>query len=248
MIGLFDSGSGGLTVLAALRKRAPKADTAYFGDIANAPYGEKGTEELARLTESGLKKLTDIGVTQIVSACNSVSLAFLMGVAGNAGVIEMTRPTARAIRSYAGANLLLLATPATIHTRIYADAVGVTVQLDELPVPELAGLIEFGASDDNIRHLVHEVFSKRQGRKYDGIILGCTHYPLVRHVIEDEAKKFFGPVDIIDPGEAVAEEAVRRFDVEGSGKTQFLISKDSDTFRKRVSELFPDTSYTIEVT
>src|SRR3989344_4876239 len=94
MIGLFDSGSGGLTVIAALRKRAPDVDIVYFGDIQNAPYGEREAEELVRLTESGMKRLSEAGVSEVVSACNSVSLSVLMGSAGHARVIEMTRPVA----------------------------------------------------------------------------------------------------------------------------------------------------------
>ena len=247
MIGIFDSGSGGLTVLAALRKRAPKADALYFGDIANAPYGERSAGELARLTEKGLQRLTGMGTTQVVSACNSLSLSVLMGATEHLNVIEMTRPVARMLRSRAGARMLLLATPATIESRMYPNAVGVTIQLDEIPVPKLAGVIEFGAPENEIQSIVHTALSKRQGKQYDGIILGCTHYPLVRDIIEREATNVFGPVEIIDPGDAVAEEVMRRFDVEGSGKTRFLISKDSDMFRKRVSKLFTYSSYTIEV-
>lgn len=247
MIGLFDSGSGGLTVLTAIRKRALKADIVYFGDILNAPYGEKSAGELARLTESGLKKLSDMGATQIVSACNSLSLSVLMGAAEHTEIIEMTRPISRSLRSRAGEKMLLMATQATIESRIYPNAVGVTISLDEIAVPKLAAAIEFGSSEDEMRGILHDVFSKQKGEKYDGIILGCTHYPLVRELIESEAVKLFGPIELIDPAEGVAEEVIRRFDIEGSGKTIFLISKDSEIFRKRVSELFPDSSYTIDV-
>lgn len=247
MIGLFDSGSGGLTVLSAIRKRAPMADIAYFGDIANAPYGEKGANELARLTEHGLKKLAGMGATQIVSACNSVSLSVLLGSVGQAEIIEMTRPTARALHAHAGDKMLLIATPATISSRIYPSAIGVTVNIEELAIPELAGLIEFGASENEIRELVRNAFAKKKDKKFDGILLGCTHYPLVRGVIQEEASAMFGKIDIVDPAEAVAEEVLRRFDVEGEGTILFLISKESEIFRKRVAELFLDSSYTIDV-
>src|SRR3989344_2156868 len=225
MIGLFDSGSGVLTVLTALRKRMPEADVVYFGDIKNAPYGERRADELALLTEKGLRLLVDKGATQFVSACNSVSTAVLMGAAGGNLVIEMTRPTARALRAHAGAKMLLIATPATISSQIYRNAIGVTVQLDELPIPKLAGAIEFGAPTQEIPHIVREAFTLQQGKKYDGVMLGCTHYPLVRNVIEDVALEVFGISLIIDPAEAVAEEVTRRFDVQGSGSTKFFISK-----------------------
>ena len=151
------------------------------------------------------------------------------------------------LRSRAGARMLLLATLATIESRMYPNAIGVTVLLDELPISGLAGAIEFGAPEEEVQKIVREAFLKRRGKKYDAVILGCTHYPLARGVIEREVADIFGPIEIIDPAEAVAEEVMRRFDVEGSGKTRFLISKDPDMFRKRVSELFPASSYTIEV-
>ena len=247
MIGLFDSGSGGLTVLSALQKRAPKVDVVYFGDIANAPYGERSAGELARLTESGVKKLVGMGATLIVSACNSLSLSVLMGIAEHTEVIEMTRPAARMLRAHAGARMLLIATPATIESRMYPNALGVTVQLDQAVAPKLASAIEFGAPADEIRSIVRDAFLEQAGKQYDGIILGCTHYPLVRELIEKEAMNIFGPIEILDPAEAVAEEVVRRFDTNGGGAMKFFISKESEVFRKRVNELFPASSYTIDV-
>ena len=247
MIGLFDSGSGGLTVLAAFRKRAPKADTIYFGDIKNAPYGERSAEELSRLTEHGLMRLSDMGATEIVSACNSVSLSVLTGAAGHANVIEMTRPTARALRAHAGARMLLIATPATIRSGIYRDAIGVSVLLEELSIPELAGAIEFGSAKKEVQRIIGDAFLEQKGKKYDGVILGCTHYPFVREEIAEAAREMFGATLIIDPAEAVAEEAVRRFNVEGSGLMRLLISKDSSLFRSRVRGLFPESSYTIDI-
>jgi len=246
MIGLFDSGSGGLSVLTALRKRAPNADVVYFGDIANAPYGIRTPDDLKALTEKGVRLLLDTGATEIVSACNSVSYSVLAGAAHDARVIEMTRPTAHMMRAHAGKCMLLIATPATIAARIYKDALGVTVILDELSIPELAGAIELGAPEGELKRIVRNAFRLREGNRYDGIILGCTHYPLVRNVIEECAKEAFGNTEIIDPAVAVAEDAVQRFDVSGSGTVRFLLSKDSQVFRNRINELFPDGRYTIE--
>ncbi|RJQ33987.1 hypothetical protein C4556_03505 [Candidatus Parcubacteria bacterium] len=247
MIGLFDSGSGGLTVLAALRKRAPNADIVYFGDIQNAPYGEREAKELVRLTESGMKRLSEAGASEVVSACNSVSLSVLMGSAGHERIIEMTRPVARALRAHAGGTFLLIATPATVRSGIYRDAIGVSVRFEELPIPELAPAIEFGAEKGEMRGIIKKSFLEHGKKNYDGIILGCTHYPFAREEIEKEARDMFGATLVIDPAEAVAEEATRRFSIEGKGTMRFLISKDSEVFRTRVRELFPEARYTIEV-
>jgi glutamate racemase len=247
MLGLFDSGSGGLTVLAAIRKRTPNADVVYFGDIKNAPYGLRTPEELAALTEAGIAFLTEKGAREIVSACNSVSTAVLEGAAGNARVIEMTRPFARAMRKHAGKRFLLLATPATIEAGIYADALGVTIQLEERGIPDLAGAIEFAAPEEEVAGIVREALEEKRGKEFDGIILGCTHYPLARAIIEEVAAEFFDPLLIIDPAEAVAEEVSRQFHTKGNGSLEWYISEESKPFRDRVKELFPHVESSVEV-
>ena len=247
MIGLFDSGSGGLSVLSALRKRKPGADVLYFGDIKHAPYGTRPPDELARLATNGMKTLRMFGTQEIVSACNSVAPAVLANGAPGARVIEMTRPAARAMRRHAGGKVLLLATPATVNSRIYESAFGGMVILQQHPIQELAGAIEFGARPDKIRDIVRTTLSKRWGEKYDHVFLGCTHYPFARSIIEEEAKAIFGDVDIIDPADAVAEEAERQFNTNGSGVIYFKMSQDSDYFRRRVAELFPEHEHTIKV-
>ncbi|MFA6262701.1 MAG: glutamate racemase, partial [Bacteroidia bacterium] len=82
MIGFFDSGSGGLSVLSHFVSLAPEADVVYFGDIANAPYGEKTAEELSALTARGVDVLRKHGAASVVSACNSVSTSILAGASG----------------------------------------------------------------------------------------------------------------------------------------------------------------------
>ncbi len=248
MIGLFDSGSGGLSVLSALRARVPRADVVYFGDIKNAPYGIRSQEELAALTGAGIEILKNMGATEIVSACNSVSPAVLSGAAGDIPAIEMTAPTARRMGNYAGKQVLLIATPATVLSGIYQQSLENIVVLDPLSIPELAGAIEFGAGDEKIAQIVREAFSARKGNSYDLLLLGCTHYPLAEEIIEQEAKRAFGKIECIDPAGFVAEEAARTFSCNGTGVLRFRTSKDSPQFRERVTKLFPSGGYTIEVT
>ncbi len=247
MIGLFDSGSGGLSVLKAIRARQPEADVVYFGDIKHAPYGMRPEHELVHLTTDGLRTLRVFGAQEIVSACNSVSPHVLRHGAEGADVIEMTRPAARGMRSYAGGRVLLLATPATVKSRIYESAFGGMVVLNQHAVPDLAGAIEFGAHDDTIRDIVRGEFQKRWGQTFDHVFLGCTHYPFARHIIEEEARAAFGTVSIIDPAEAVANEVERRFEIRGSGSIYFRASQESEHFRRRISELFPEYEHTIKI-
>jgi glutamate racemase len=247
MIGFFDSGSGGLSVLVQFRKRCPHADVVYFGDIANAPYGEKGQAELEVLTQEGIKKLYSFGATQVVSACNSVSMSVLAGAAGDTPVIEMTGPTAEYIKQYVGKKFLLIATPATVASGIYDKALGGIVTLDSLAISELAGAIEFGASEEEVQAIVHVAFNTKKGTQYDGMILACTHYPLALAVIAREAHEMLGIDLLIDPAVAVAQAVAEKFDTQGRGMTQFLISKDSEMFRKRIADLFPNMPYEVKV-
>ena len=246
MIGLFDSGSGGLSVLTALHSRIPQADVCYFGDIAHAPYGVRSQEELASLTVAGIGVLKDRGATEIVSACNSVSSAVLAGAAGDTPIVEMTKPTAIGMQKFRGKRVLLIATPATVASKIYERALANVVSLNSLAIAELAGAIEFGATDGVVADIVRDAFV-RKNDTYDALLLGCTHYPLVSEIIEREAEAVFGTIECIDPAGFVADEVERTFDCNGSGVMRFAISKDSEQFRNRVAELFPSSGYTIEV-
>ncbi len=247
MIGVFDSGSGGLSVLTALRARARHADIAYFGDIAHAPYGTRTAEELVELTVSGVGILKEMGAAEIVSACNSVSASVLAGAAGTTPVIEMTKPTAAGMRAYTGARVLLIATQATVDSRIYENALENIVELDSLAIPELAGAIEFGAADAEVGSIVRKALTTKKGEEYEYLLLGCTHYPLVLSIIEAEAPNIFGEVGCINPADFVAQEVARTFDCRGKGALHFLISKESKQFRGRVEALFPNDGHTIKI-
>lgn len=245
MIGLFDSGSGGLSVLTALRKVAPHADIAYFGDIKNAPYGIKSAHELKQLAYAGIATLKTMRANEIVAACNSVSPLILQGAAENTPVIEMSLPTAKYLHDRAGQRMLLMATPATITSDLYQCAIGSDIELDLLPVSELAGAIEFGVPEQKIIEIVREAFEAKKGNTYDALILGCTHYPLVREIIEQETERLLGPISIIDPAEAVASEVLRRFNTKGMARTHFHISQDSAVFRGRAGALLGNSNFII---
>ena len=247
MIGIFDSGSGGLSVLSALRTKVPMADVVYFGDIGNSPYGSRSQEELAGFVKAGMQRLADFGATELIAACNSISFSVLAGAAGHDRLIEMTRPAARMLRKFAGERVLLLATQATVDSGIYREALWSIVALDELPVPKLASAIEDEKPLTDIREIVRAALESRKGKTYDKILLGCTHYPLVRDVIEAEAALLFPGAALLDPAEAVADEARRNFACEGTGSIQFLISRDSHGFRNRIAPMFLEGRCALEI-
>jgi len=248
MIGIFDSGSGGLTVLKALRERLPSADVVYFGDIGHAPYGERTHEELSMLTVQAIKRLQTRGASKIISACNSVSASMALSLfdafdIAPTHMIEMVGPTVAQFRDFPG-RILLCATQATIKSGIYQNAfnmVGKEIQV--LALPGLAGAIEFGKPEEEIAGIIHKAFSSQ--RAADVVILGCTHYPLVWPLFRSAVPT----AALFDPAVAVAERAQRLFWPQevGEGTTQFLISQESQEFRRFVRTLFPDAQYGVEV-
>ena len=251
MIGVFDSGSGGLTVLKAIRKRFPSVDVVYFGDVKNAPYGTKSRAELSELTFAGLKLLAERGATRIVSACNSVSASLALSLFDTSELtpdrlIEMVGPTVGYFR-HATARLALVATPATIESGIYQGAFSMLgKEVKAVPIPELAGAIEFGASEAEVERIVASALGGLPKGSFDVLILACTHYPLMRELFE---RALGDSVLVFDPAEAVAERVEKNWwpQEAGEGTTHFLISADAPEFRARVAHLFPDAADAIEV-
>jgi glutamate racemase len=242
MIGYFDFGLGGLSVLRAVRARAPKADAIYFGDTKHTEHIADPRALRASSIDDGLHVLRTFGAQQIIAASEVASRYIRPDSGYGAKVIEMTKPTAHALREYRGARVLLLATPPTVASEMYAQALHGLVDVDQLPISSLAGAIETGESEAAMRAHIRRAFFERRGEKYDIVVLGCTHFPLIRSIFEEELAAMFGRVHIVDPAEAVAAVAAREFDLYGSGQSYFYLSDESQTFRRRVDALFPHYS------
>ncbi len=250
MIGIFDSGSGGLSVLSEIRKLIPNVDVVYLGDIKNAPYGSKSREELGALTSAAVSRLLSEGATKIVSACNSVSASIVLPMLSILSLkpfdmVEMVGPTVKALKDEKR-KILLVATPATIESGIYQQGFrSVGMEIATLAIPDLAGAIEFGAADEEIEKIIRRSLSNWTDWSNSLLVLGCTHYPLVKDIFERVlAEK---RVEIYDPAVAVAHEVRIMMDETGDGKLRFLITKDSPFFRERVERLFGKENTIVEV-
>lgn len=253
MIGIFDSGSGGLTVLKALRDRAPELDIVYFGDTKNAPYGNKSREDLTALTARGFQLLQNAGATQFVSACNSISASVTERLLKPlridiADVVEMGVPSVAYFKKHTDAKILLVATVATIESSMYQDgfsSIGIDIEVS--PIAELAGAIERGESEDNIEGIIRASFARADISHIDTIFLGCTHFPLVSNSFQKILNEYQSSATLFDPASAVTNEVVGRFGKTGNSSLSFILSEDSLVFRNRLEQMFPDTHYSVNI-
>jgi glutamate racemase len=251
MIGIFDSGMGGLTVLKAIREEMPSIDVLYFGDTKNAPYGIKSREELSQLTVQAIQFLRARSARSIISACNSVSASLTVSLfdafsLSTDHLIEMVGPTVSYFKN-SDARLMLCATPATIRSEMYQNGfqmIGKNIQT--FAIPDLAGAIEDGLSEDALEEIIRNAFEDILINDFDILILGCTHYPLVSELFQKVVGK---SVLVFDPAIAVAERVKKQLWPReiGDGKTHFVLSKESVPFRTHAAALFPNSSYTVEI-
>jgi glutamate racemase len=213
MIGIFDSGVGGLSVLKALRLQLPDVAYIYFADQAHVPYGPRPLAEVRAFSNEIAGFLIAEGCDAIVVACNAASAAALHPLRHAypqvpfIGMEPAVKPAAETTHSGV---VGVLATPATFQGELYASVVvrfaaGVTVLQDTCP--GLVGRIEAGDLDGpQTRAILERAIAPMLARGMDALVLGCTHYPFVRPLVEQIA----GPgVRVIDPAPAVARQVER---------------------------------------
>lgn len=240
MIGLFDVGLGGLSVVRAVRAKRPLTDFVYFSEEAQLGETLPEVRTISR-AKVGITTLRCFGAQEIVAALNVVPSRVYEESAQGADVIEMTKPTAHALRDFRGARVLLLAAPATVASEIYDSALRDLVTLESLPLSGLSGAIELGESETVLRSMIRRALLAFRGRKYDVVVLGSTHFPLIRSLLEEEILNMFGGRSVIvDSVDAVAAEVIRRFSTYGSGCSYFYLTKDFAPFRERTESIAPE--------
>lgn len=194
MLGVFDSGVGGLTALAALRSRLPHADLCYFADTENAPYGTKSKEELCRLVTADIQRLRAAGCHKILIACGTASSVYeALSPSVKAGVYPILAPTARAAaRVTKNRRIGILATEATVRLGVLAEEVKracPSAAVFPVAAQPLVSLVETGHTSDRdiaARRTVKEALIPLADRDIDTLILGCTHFPRLSALLHRE--------------------------------------------------------------
>ncbi len=247
-IAVFDSGVGGLTVLHELLVSLPHEDFLYLGDTARFPYGERSKEELEQFSLQVAEELLRHRAKLLVVACNSATAAALpalqermMQTTLGVDVIGVVKPEAlQAVAATRTGRIGLLATPATVASGAYARAVAQAdahTELVSVPCPDLAPIIQTGFPfDDALVETVRGYCAPLREAGVDTVILGCTHYPLVRPLLQ---RMLGRDVTIITSGAAAArqvEHALRSRGLDspnvGEGEYRFLSTGDPETFRE----------------
>jgi glutamate racemase len=244
-IAVFDSGVGGLTVLHECLVSLPSEDFVYLGDDARFPYGAKSPDELRRCVATNTRFLLDRGAKLVVIACNSAAAAGFdtaREIAGErgVGVVSVIEPEAEIAAAITESGRVgVLATPATVEGGAYLRALarqGRGLTVTQVQAPDLAAIIQRGFPfSDAVVETARAYCASLKHAKVDTVILGCTHYPLVRPMLQ----RILGrDVRLVTAGHAVAATAQRILEArgletstEGEGTYRFLCTGDAAAFR-----------------
>jgi len=242
-IGVFDSGVGGLTVVRTLIDELPSESILYYGDTARGPYGPRSRDEVLGITGEIADALVAEGVKMIVVACNSASSAGVQHMRDahpELPLIEVWEPTARAaVNATRNRKIGVIGTDLTISSRMYEWAIRATrenVQIYSQACPRFVEFVERGETTGaRIVSLAEEYLAPLKDRGVDTLILGCTHYPLLRAVVQHVMGR---DVLLIQSDKEIAsdvfDELMRRDALrprDGSPEYRFVCSGDPGAFR-----------------
>jgi glutamate racemase len=251
-IGIFDSGVGGLTVAHAVTQLLPKESIIYFGDVAHLPYGDKSTAAIQAYSIKICDMLLKQNCKLILIACNSASSAAYDLVKEYVGkkaiVLDVINPVVNHLREhYPKRRIGLIGTKQTVHSNIFKrkiDALDLEIQFSSLATPLLVPLIEEGFYQNKIiESVLHEYLSHSDLSTIEALILGCTHYPIIKPLIQ----KYYGAkVDIIDSSEIVAKSLKALLEYENllnkssSAPRKFYVSDYTESFEKSAALFFKE--------
>ena len=254
-IGIFDSGIGGLTVAHAIKERLPQEDIIYFGDTAHLPYGDKSEAAIQAYSIKIADVLLQHNCKLIVIACNSASSAsyelLKEYVRKDVAVINVIDPMVSLVsRNFQGKRIGLIGTKRTVNSGIYArklNETGSEVELLSLATPLLVPMIEEGFFDNNISNdIIHKYLSDNLLKNISGLVLGCTHYPLIKKELNSY---YQNSVTILDSSEVVAEAVHGHLLSKHLMKTtepttyKFLVSDYTDSFEASTLQFFGEKVY-----
>ena len=214
-IGVFDSGVGGLTILREIQRQLPAESMVYVGDTANCPYGGRSAEEIHQLARQIMLRMREHGAKLVVVACNTISVNCIADLRDEFPEIPIvgTAPAVKTASSVSKSRRIgVLSTVATANSPYQAMLVqqfAADCQVTNVGTNELVPRIERGAWSTELPDVLPDVLAPFQAAEVDALVLGCTHYPLLR----TEISAILGPgVAVLDSGEAIARQVQRVLD------------------------------------
>lgn len=251
-IGVFDSGIGGLTVANAVKRLLPNEKLIYFGDTAHLPYGDKSATAIRGYSLRIARFLLERECKMVVIACNTASSVAYTAVKKQCGasvpVVNVIDPMVQYVTGkYGDAKVGVIGTKGTISSRVYVRKIrkiSPESQVTSLATPLLAPMIEEGYFNNHIsKTIIHSYLEKSNLQDIKALILGCTHYPLIKKELESFYKK---KTEVIDSSEIVAQFVQQRLMKKGllsdrkkAGSSQFFVSDYTKAFEESTRLFFP---------
>lgn len=250
-IGIFDSGIGGLTVAAAIHKLLPNERIIYFGDTAHLPYGDKSAKSIKGYSEKITEFLLEKHCKMVVIACNTASSVGFKIVKQTCGskalATNVIDPMVRYVsKKYETGKVGVIGTKGTIESRVYPRKLkqqNENLSVASAATPLLCPMIEEGFFNNNIsKTIIFDYLSRDQLDAIDALVLGCTHYPLIKKEVESFYKK---SVEVIDSSEIVARDVERLLGQKNllaqkkpTTRNHFYVSDYTDSFEKSTRLFF----------
>ena len=257
-IGVFDSGVGGLTVAREIMRNLPQEDIVYFGDTARVPYGSKSKDNIIRYSRQIIHFLQTKGVKAIVIACNTASALALDTVKDefDIPIIGVVEPGARAALAITeNKKIGVIGTEATVRSSMYEKIIkGINPEVSVIgkACPLFVPLVEEGFKKHQVTdEIIDYYLASLKNSDIDALILGCTHYPLLRSKIREYVGE---KITLVNPAYETAmdlkrilqEKDMENPDIEGDhGSYSFYVSDAADKFKQFANSILP---YDIETT
>ena len=229
-LGVCDSGIGGLVVVDALRQAYPSLDIVYIGDQQNAPYGNKTVDELLEYGRRMLSYFEKTGIHHVLIACNTLCtnvFVSLQELFPNLKLYSIIAPTVNQLKRINSNRLLVIATSRTVEShsyRNYCRKIGYEGEIEEVACPKLVPLIEGNAE---LQLINEQVERDLLGKRADTILLGCTHFPLLRPYL---SRRF----QVIDSNQASVELVAKIEGLSYHGELTIYTSKDAGMMEKQI--------------
>lgn len=227
MIGVFDSGKGGLFTVREIRRLSETADVCFLADTENAPYGTKSREELIPLVSRDIERLRERGASPILMACCTASTVYpYLSERERESAIPIIDPTARAALGLSPKRIGVIATERTVRTRAFSRelfGLGFSGEVFEVQTQALVSIVEGGARDGNItegeRDAISDMLSPMRDFRPDALILGCTHFS---HIEREISALLFSVPTVSSAREGALEVLRRAPQLCGKGRTVYL--------------------------